>query len=104
MTVSPNSRYRDLAAYDAPAADGGSHPTLPARLLGPATAETPYLHTVVAGETMESLAHRYFGSSAAWWRIADANPAVLAFALPPGAQLVIPTGRDGGLVVRTRSF
>ena len=55
------------------------HPAIPARPVPPPAdpTATPYFHTVVAGETIELLAFRYFGSSAAWWLIADANPTAL---------------------------
>ena len=104
MAVPVTSRYRGLALYEATGADGTVHATVPARLHPPATVGTPYFHTVVAGETIESLAYRYLGSSEAWWQLADANPAVFPTELAPGASLVIPTGAEPGLLTRTRSF
>ncbi len=104
MTTSPTSRYRDLPPYQAPGADGSVHATVPARLVPAMSDGTPYLHTVLAGETVESLAYRYLGSSTAWWQIADANPAVFPAVLVPGTVLAIPTGRTQGATVRTRSF
>lgn len=104
MAVPLTSRYRGLAPYDAVAADGTVHATVPARFQPATPSGTPYFHTVTAGETMESLAHRYLGSSEAWWQIADANPAAFPTELVPGTALVIPTGAEPGLIVRTRSF
>jgi hypothetical protein len=73
MTIPLNSRYRGLTPYTAPAADGSLHATIPARPLpGPADG-TPFLYTVIAGDTLEALAHRFLGSSRAWWQIADAK-------------------------------
>ncbi|MGH9277036.1 MAG: tail protein X [Acidimicrobiales bacterium] len=105
MAVSVTSRYHGSTVYDAPGADGSAHATVPARFVPTPPPGTPWFHTVVAGETIESLAFRYLGASEAWWRIADANPG-LAFPaiLTPGSALMIPTGVDPGLVVRTRSF
>ena len=77
---------------------------MPARPLPPPPSGTPYLHTVIAGETIESLAQRFLGASELWWRIADANPAMFPADVPPGSVLAIPTGPAPGLVVRTRSF
>lgn len=104
MAVPLTSRYRGLTPYEAAAPDGSVRPTVPARFRPPVPAGTPYFHTVVAGETIESLAHRYLGSSEAWWQIADANPAVFPTELRPGGTLVIPTGAEPGLVTRTRAF
>lgn len=105
MAVDVTSRYRALTPVVAPAADGTARPAIPARL--PPTAApgaTPYFHVVVVGETLESLAHRFLGSSQAWWQIADANPSVFPTELVPGSTLVIPTVVDAGRVVRSRSF
>ena len=104
MSVSSSSRYAALTPYTAVGADGRPHPTVPARPLPPPTDGEPFLYTVVAGDTLEALAHRFLGSSRAWWQIADANPALFPLELVPGSTLVLPTGRQPGLVVRTRRF
>jgi len=105
MPVPVTSRYRGIGAHDARGADGVVRATLPARFVpAQAAGATPYFHTVVAGETLESLAHRFLGSSEAWWQLADANPGAYPLALQPGSRLVIPTVADPGLVLRTRSF
>lgn len=103
-TTSTGSRYRGLTAYVALAPDGTAHPTLPARPLPAPGPQTPYLHTLVAGEGIEYLADRYLGSSELWWQIADANPLVHPLDLQPGTVIAIPTGPQPGLVVRTRTF
>jgi hypothetical protein len=101
--MTPSSRYRGQVAYPAPDAAGVAHPTLPARPLPPPAPGTPYLHTLIAGETLESLAQRFLSSSELWWQIADANPPVFPTDVRPGTVLAIPTGQAPGLVVRTRS-
>lgn len=100
--LAAGSRHRGLTAYPAPAPDGTSRPTLPLRPPPLAPAQTPYLHTLVAGETVESLAARYLGSSDLWWQIADVNPLVFPADLAPGSLIAIPTGQAPGLVTRTR--
>jgi nucleoid-associated protein YgaU len=106
MPAGPTSRYRPLPVMLEPDAAGAWHPAIPARPVPPPTdpTATPYFHTVVAGETIELLAFRYFGSSAAWWLIADANPAAFPLDLPPGTVLAIPTDASPGRVERRRTF
>ena len=105
MPVKPTSRYRGLPVHVAPDAAGAHHATIPARAVPEADPDaTPYFHTVVAGESLELLAHRYLGSSEAWWRIADANPNLLPFEPPPGTPLAIPTTASAGRIERTRTF
>lgn len=57
-----------------------------------APAPTPALrHTVAAGDRLDLLAARYFGSPFEYWRIVDANEALVPEdLLDPGAQIVIP--------------
>lgn len=105
MPVSPRSRYRGIPVFDAPDADGRSHPTVGIRPSHrPRTGPPPFRHVVTAGETLEFLAWRYYGSSDAWWRIADANPNRFPFDLVPGETLVIPEAGDVGRVKRSRRF
>ena len=89
-TGSPSSRYRGQTPYPALGRDGLVRATLPARPLPPPPDGTPYLHTVIAGETIESLAQRFLGASELWWRIADANPFRFPFEWRAGVTLVIP--------------
>jgi hypothetical protein len=102
--LSPGSRYGGLTTYVAPASDGAARPTVAARPVPPPTSQTSYLHTLIAGESLESLAYRFLGSSELWWQIADANPVAFPSELAPGALVAIPTGQSAGLVVRTRTF
>jgi nucleoid-associated protein YgaU len=101
VPVDPTSRYFLLGAIEAADATGGLHPTVPTRPT-PGARVFPKVHVVVAGETIEALAHRYLGSSAAWWVIADANPATFPLSLRPGDTLAIPDGRPA--VERSRRF
>jgi len=47
-------------------------------------------HIVIGGETLDQIALKFYGHEELWWRIADANPTRIVFALRPGDQLVIP--------------
>lgn len=103
MPVEPSSRYREQQAHLAPDADGAAHPAIPARW-GTGTATEVVYHTLAAGESFETLADEFFGSSALWWRIADANPLVFPLALVPGTVLAIPSGGSRSGPPRTRSW
>jgi hypothetical protein len=90
MPVSLSSRYYGQPVYVATDARGRSRatvailPTLPA-------ASTPALQQVLTGvETIESLAWQLYGSSAEWWRIADANPRLFPLNVPVGTPVLVP--------------
>jgi hypothetical protein len=105
MAVSPLSRYAPTPTYLAQLADGSARPTIGLRPppVSPAPG-TAYQHLVVAGDSHESLAFKYLGSSDLWWQIADANPATSLFMLMPGTLIAIPIGGPAGQVERTRNF
>ena len=102
MPLSPQSRYGRLATYPAPGADGRVRTTVPIRHELAVGTGQPRVHVVVAGDTLESLAHTYLGSSDRWWLIADANPRLFPLDLTPGAPVVIPTIENLGRIDRRR--
>lgn len=104
MPVPLNSRYHGLPVHDAPGADGTERPAVAIRPGPSEPTEAAYNHLLTGAEGMEYLAWRFFGSSQAWWRIADANPLVFPTDLRPGTALAIPGAADVGRVRRTRSF
>lgn len=104
MPVGPTSRYRQLGSYLARGADGQLRAIVPIRHELTVGTGQPRVHVVIAGDTMESLAHRYLGSADRWWMLADANPRFFPFDLVPGAPLVIPTIANLGLVERRRAL
>ncbi|MET9970019.1 LysM peptidoglycan-binding domain-containing protein [Streptomyces sp. NPDC006356] len=52
------------------------------------------VHRVVAGDSLQSLAWREYGSPAAWRAIAEANGIDDPSRLPPGAELVLPAAEE----------
>jgi nucleoid-associated protein YgaU len=82
-----------------PTGPGGVSTTAPAEpvpMPGPVEPVNPVTtrqtHTVVAGDTLSSLAKRYYGEERLWTKIRDANKDKLPNpnVLPVGATLVIP--------------
>jgi nucleoid-associated protein YgaU len=104
MPLSLTSRYQSVPTYSARDAHGVPHPTVAMRLVGDPVPAAALIHTVVAGDTLETLAFAYLGSSEAWWQIADANPASFPFVPDPGTQITIPANANPGQVRRTRPF
>jgi 5'-nucleotidase len=61
----------------------------PGESSGPATGgERTY--TVQEGDTLYSLAKRFYGNGQMWQRIADANPDISPKRLPVGEEIVVP--------------
>lgn len=49
------------------------------------------VHTVLPGETIQSIAYKYYGDSGLWYRIADINSIYNPFVeIQEGVQLYIP--------------
>lgn len=89
MSLLPDSRYAGLAIV----ADGGRRGLALRSIPAPADDPDAFVHVLVAGETLDVLARRYYGSETQWWRIADANSRRLAIEWAPGDELVIPSLR-----------
>lgn len=52
---------------------------------------TPITHTVMEGETPQSISHKYYGDSGYWAQIVLANKILNPLeSLKPGTQLIIP--------------
>jgi len=64
----------------------------PAPPVAAPTPSAPRSHTVVSGDTLSRIARKYYGSSADWQKIAEANKAILPdpTKLKPGMVLTIP--------------
>lgn len=105
MPLLIQSRYRGLPVYQVEQPDGSTRATVAIRpSTPPVRTAQPFRHTVAGLEGIEYLAWRYYGSSDAWWRIAEANPLAFPLDLAPGASVAIPALEDLGRIERTRSF
>lgn len=86
MPVSLYSRHYGLATVDIDGALSiAQRPAVPL-----VSYPDSILHTLIAGETLDLLAKRYYGREDLWWRIADANPTRFPLDWQPGETLVIP--------------
>ncbi len=89
MSTRRTSRYHASRRYEV---DGVV--TLGQRLQGhPPEFSDSVRHTVVGGETLDSLAKLYYGREDLWWRIADMNPERFPLDWQPGDVVVIPPVR-----------
>lgn len=105
MPVSSTSRYKGMPVYTVDDPRRGPTATVGIRETTPVTSKTQLFRHAIAGvETIESLAHRYYGMSDAWWRIAEANPLMFPLDLRPGVSLAIPGIDEVGRIDRTRRF
>ena len=78
------------AALLLPSGPGPKIPTLPKK----AAPAWPKKHVVVEGDTLRSLAKKYYGDETLWERIYDANPDAIDRGLPHlGSVLTIPAPR-----------
>ena len=88
----PDSRHHGLPTAQASLPDGRTVVYVTRRFLPPPE-RFALLHTVavVAGERHDHLGARHIGAATQWWRLADANGAMLPEALTaePGARLKI---------------
>lgn len=86
------SRYESVGTYQAKDADGRTVTALRIRFIPPTPAG--YLHTVTAGQRLDTLAFKFYGNPEKSWRIADGNtemdPNDL---LEPGRKILIPPDR-----------
>ena len=88
MTRDPTSRHDGAPGYAVEI--GGTTIELLAPRVPPST-RPAVLHRVTAGDRLDLLAARYFGSPFEYWRIVDANAGLVPDdLLDPGVTLVIP--------------
>jgi hypothetical protein len=103
MPVDVTSRYWALRSYEAPL-DDGSTTALPMRPTASLPEEDMINHRLSGVENIEYLAWRYYGRSAVWWRIADANPIAFPLDYRPGATVRVAPAGSINRIIRTRSF
>ncbi|GAB6908756.1 conserved hypothetical protein [Desulfosarcina cetonica] len=85
--IGRRSRYATAILYT-----GGAEEFLGIRVPGD-TAPRPddRFHTVVDGDRLDLLAHRYLGRADLWWIICDYNDIFFPMELEPGSVLRIPS-------------
>lgn len=103
MPVDITSRYWALQSYEAPAS-GGTRPAIPMRPNVEIPKQDLVSHRLTGVENIEYLAWKYYGRSAVWWRVADANPLSFPLDLKPGTAVRIAPAGSINRVLRTRSF
>jgi nucleoid-associated protein YgaU len=90
--IFPESRYANVPSYQVRMDDGRTVTALGIRFLPPTPAN--YVHTFVAGDRLDLLAHTFYHDARKFWQIADANPEMDPVDLAvPGRQLLIPPDR-----------
>lgn len=104
MPVKPESRFAHLPLRLAVAPDGSERQVVSLRLERPALAGAAARHRVEAGESLDQLARRFYGSEGLWWRILDANPLVYPLDIEPGDVLEVPPAGPATRVTRARRF
>lgn len=86
----PESRYEECEKLK----DGGQE-YLGVRLpVGHVLRADDWFCTVVTGDRLDVLAHRYFGSTELWWIICDWNSIAFSLELKAGTVLRIPSAVD----------
>jgi hypothetical protein len=105
MPLTKRSRYNKSRVYEAPGKDGVNHPTIGIRRHEPIP-EGVHMrdYTVTGVDTMETIAAKIYGSSAQWWRIADAGPVKFPLDLVSGSQIKLPSPAEIGKVERSRNL
>lgn len=89
MNILENNPYKD--AYIIDYKDGDI--SLERKEFLPILVDNPNIktHTVLEGETIQSIAYKYYGDSGLWYRIADVNSIYNPFIeIYEGVQLYIP--------------
>lgn len=95
--IDPESRYARLAQTPLTALDaqGRAVRYVPRRFLAPLDSFSTLAETTVTrGDRLDLIAARTLGAAAAWWRVAEANPALDPRALTdmPDPQAAAPEG------------
>ena len=58
-----------------------------------------YTHTLVDGERLDQLSHRFYGSASYWWVIAAASRIGWCLQVPAGTTIIIPKNLTAALGV-----
>jgi hypothetical protein len=91
----PNSRYNGLPTLTTVLPDGRAVAYVARRFIDAPAALGPMReHEVAQGDRIDLLASNYLSDPELWWKIADANVALVPAALTaaPGTALLVPLG------------
>jgi len=89
----PGSRYAGQTTYPTARADGTIVQAVRIPLPGPAAVQG--YHRRLAGQRLDHIANRFLADATAFWRLCDANNAVLPETLANGDLVGIPPNAPG---------
>ena len=97
----PNSRYHGVKTKSATSETGETIVYLKRRFVPPPESfALLQLHTVVQGNRLDNLAHKYLGDPEQFWRLCDANgatrPRLLTETVGRKLRITLPEGIPGG--------
>ena len=92
MTIFKGSRYEGVPRTGIRDLSGQTRDFLHDRRIFSAKdlEQNSFVHTLVGGEELDALAHRYYGDETLWYLIADVNDIFFMFDAQPGDELIIP--------------
>jgi hypothetical protein len=91
---SPASRYAQMATYSVVRADGTIVQAVKSPL--PGSALVAGFHRRLAGQRLDSIAFEYLNDATAFWRLCDANDAMVPDALAVADLIGVPLARKAG--------
>jgi len=89
------SRYAAMAAYSFPRPDGSTVAVVSIPLPGAAVVQGYYRRQGI--ERLDHIANRYVGDPTGFWRLCDANNAIIPDALANADLVGIPVNATGGV-------
>ncbi|MEE9355173.1 MAG: LysM domain-containing protein [Methylococcaceae bacterium] len=97
----PNSRYHGIETKTIASETGETLVYLKRRFVpSPENFALLQLHSVVQGDRLDNLAHKYLGDPEQFWRLCDANgairPRVLTETVGKALRITLPEGIPGG--------
>lgn len=85
--IGPDSRYANCILY----LDGSTEFLGTRQRIDTTPQPDDVFYTVVEGDRIDLIAHRYLGDARLWWVICDYNDFLLPLELPAGIVLRIPS-------------
>jgi len=88
--IGPDSRYASCVLY----IDGGQEFLGSPPRIDKSPRPDDVFHTVVEGDRIDLIAHRYLGRADLWWVVCDYNDIFFPLELPLGQVLRIPSSEQ----------